>query len=237
MKRPYRILGYHSVADHAFELPDGRGLPLGRFRAQLEYLITHKYEVVPLETMLYTVDQGMVPGQWISITFDRGFSDTYHSVFPMLRERGWPATVFVTTSSIGGSIEVGNRTLPALTRDQIVEMKRSGLVTFGTHGHQYRALVDLPEHEREEELTRSKATLEGIIEHAVDSVSYPLDQVDQKVVDSAAKAGYRWGVDGWTRLGHPLARRRIAIHTGDTPYHLSRKLSLLYFTMSYFLRR
>ncbi|HKF04028.1 MAG TPA: GNAT family N-acetyltransferase [Candidatus Sulfotelmatobacter sp.] len=94
------IFRYHRVNDH--QDPFFEALPVSRFRAQMEYLIKH-FHVVTLDELV----GGEMPCNdetcSVAITFDDGYRDNFVHAFPILKELGIPATIFLTT----GYIETG----------------------------------------------------------------------------------------------------------------------------------
>lgn len=159
MARPTgpRILIYHQV-----------GAGLGRqmevtvaaFRGHLEALASG-YEVVTLDE---AVRRWQEPGadRLVVLTFDDGYRDTYVTVFPLLREKGHPFTLYLATESI----ETGRPLGPVpgaepLTWDQIGEMSGSGLVTIGAHTHTHRDLRHAGLSEVLEEIDVSNQLIRG----------------------------------------------------------------------------
>jgi peptidoglycan/xylan/chitin deacetylase (PgdA/CDA1 family) len=67
------------------------------FRHRMETLARHQYRVLPLEGALRMLREGSLPPKAVTITFDDGFHDFHHVAFPILREFGFPATVYQTT--------------------------------------------------------------------------------------------------------------------------------------------
>ena len=67
-----------------------------RFAADLEFLRRY-YRVVPMSVL----ETGPVPDRAVAITFDDGFRSVYEHAYPLLRERGLPATVYVVTDVVG----------------------------------------------------------------------------------------------------------------------------------------
>ena len=53
--------------------------------------------VLPLTEALQQLEDGTLPQCSVVLTFDDGASDFYHRAFPILREFGWPATVYLTS--------------------------------------------------------------------------------------------------------------------------------------------
>jgi peptidoglycan/xylan/chitin deacetylase (PgdA/CDA1 family) len=67
------------------------------FRKRLETLARRQYRVLPLNEALGMLREGTLPPRAVVITFDDGFHNFHQVGFPMLREFGFPATVYQTT--------------------------------------------------------------------------------------------------------------------------------------------
>lgn len=92
-----QILLYHRINnDRDPFLPS---MPVDQFRKQMEYL-TRNFEIVTLDDIaegrITNVDRHTV-----AITFDDGYRDNFTSAFPILKEFGLPAAVFLATGYIG----------------------------------------------------------------------------------------------------------------------------------------
>jgi peptidoglycan/xylan/chitin deacetylase (PgdA/CDA1 family) len=100
------ILMYHRIlADDDVACETGQpGLyvRVSTFRRHLEWLRKY-YEIIPLAGLLAAPD--LLPGggrkSYCIITFDDGWLDNYRHAFPLLRQFGVPATIFVPTAYIG----------------------------------------------------------------------------------------------------------------------------------------
>ena len=92
------ILAYHGVSTGDEHLWNGSMyLPVEMFRARLETIARSGCAVLPLDeavTRLYAND---LPDRSVAITFDDGNSDFKQNAFPLLREFGFPATLYLTT--------------------------------------------------------------------------------------------------------------------------------------------
>jgi peptidoglycan/xylan/chitin deacetylase (PgdA/CDA1 family) len=95
------------------------------------------------------------------LTFDDGYLDFYTHAFPILRQYGFPATVFLPTDYIDGS-KTGLRGKKHLTRDLVQELFESG-IDFGSHTCTHPQLHELSPDEIELEVRKSKETIEQIL--------------------------------------------------------------------------
>ena len=95
LTRPNRflVLGYHRVNDDGH--PFFGGTPTRVFRQQME-LVSRYFSVQPLDALV----AGDAPPNAIAITFDDGYRDNYTNAFPVLRELGLPATIFLVTGAV-----------------------------------------------------------------------------------------------------------------------------------------
>lgn len=93
---------YHSVSDCDF-VPKELGLSLSpkRFRSHMKSL-RRFYNVISHEHALDILsgDSSPIP-RAVVVNFDDGYRDNWENAFPVLKEYGIPATVFLTTGLIG----------------------------------------------------------------------------------------------------------------------------------------
>ena len=97
--------------------------------------------------------------RYVVLTFDDGYLDFYTAAFPILRQYGYSATVFLPTEYVGNSIS-GLRGKKHLTWDMIRELSQSG-IDFGSHTCSHLQLYKLSQNEIELELKESKKTIEN----------------------------------------------------------------------------
>lgn len=151
------------------------------FRRLLSWM-GRRYEPLALRDW---IDRGAPPPRAsFAVTFDDGWADNFEHAFPVLRELGVPATIFLATGAVedrrpfwwqspglsDAEIERRKTAAPAsagvpaggaetsaadfLTWDQVRELGRSGLVAFGPHGHRHALLTDLARAEAVEDVRR-----------------------------------------------------------------------------------
>ena len=96
-----RILVYHSVAPAESDFTRGIDVTVHpkTFADPLDYLMQH-YHVISLPELVERLEAGRPVGGCVVITFDDGFADNCEWAWPLLRQRGLPATIFVTADAI-----------------------------------------------------------------------------------------------------------------------------------------
>jgi peptidoglycan/xylan/chitin deacetylase (PgdA/CDA1 family)/CelD/BcsL family acetyltransferase involved in cellulose biosynthesis len=92
-----QILLYHRINDDRD--PFVPSMPVDQFRLQMEY-VARNFEIVTLDDIaqgcITTADR-----HHVAITFDDGYRDNFTSAFPILKDLGLPATIFLATGHIG----------------------------------------------------------------------------------------------------------------------------------------
>lgn len=97
------IVCYHRVVDSGWErFQSGTAVSAATFRRHLNWLRA-RFEVVDIAELAKTHLTGERPHRpRVVITFDDGWRDNYTCAFPILRELGLTATIFLATDMIDG---------------------------------------------------------------------------------------------------------------------------------------
>ncbi len=107
-----------------------------QFSAHLDHLATTGYQVLPLEHIIKQLQQGKtLPDRTVAISIDDAYTSVYTTAWPLLRQRGWPFTVFVSTEVI----DQGHSAY--ITWEQMREMQQSG-VSFANHSRRHNHLIE-----------------------------------------------------------------------------------------------
>lgn len=115
------VYGYHRVLPDPASISGATIGPLcvstRSFAAHLDHL-ARRYEVWPLDRALELLaGEGAAPARDVAvITFDDGYHDVLDHAAPLLAARGLPATVFVTTGSVGTGRPLPHDRIFALVR-------------------------------------------------------------------------------------------------------------------------
>lgn len=182
------ILAYHRFGPQASKME----LPAADFAAQLEYLAENDYRVVRLRDIEeFLAGRRALPRRAVVITMDDGYASTYKYAFPLLKQHGFPATVFVYTDFIGAR--------DALTWAQMREMVGSGLVDIQAHSKTHSNLSSrLPGESDERYRERMDAEarvprdlLERMLSVKVDAFAYPYGDASDVLIERLRKREYR----------------------------------------------
>jgi len=209
------VLCYHIV-----EAPSDARMEVSRetFRQHLRYLEMTGYNVIPLRDV-YEYAAGKrasLPKNAVVITFDDGWRSTYTEVYPEMKRRGFPFTVFIYPKIIG-------QTSYAMSWKQVRELADAGVdIQSHTLSHGYlsrRRHASSSDEEYaawlERELLESKRILEKETGRTIEFLAYPYGDFDRRVTAGAARAGYAAGLTcefGRIKRGSdPLRMKRIAI--------------------------
>ena len=204
------------------------------FRRQIEAVLADGYETVFASRL---AEPASLPPKPAVVTFDDGTADNYEAAFPILKDLGVKATVFLVADWVGKrngwedpADEPWQRTL---TWEQVRAMQDSGLVEFGSHTMTHPDLRKLSDAALAYELSESKRRLEAALGRRVDAFAYPFGAgaYDERVRAAVLAAGYAcdFGVKqglaprAWTRDAGPM--KRLLVRRDDTLLDLRLNLS------------
>lgn len=224
------VLLYHRVYGGQVPSYDPFGVTRSAFELQASWLAEH-FELSTVAELLRRLEpgegsEGPDPRQDESraiaaITFDDGYECTYREAWPVLRQAGVPATLFVDTARLDGP-------RPALTSEELITMASEGL-EIGSHSVSHVNTTTLDAGELERELVESRQVLESLVEGPVIGFAAPYGRYDAATIEAARAAGYLYLCtcrQHQTNLpcSAPFLVDRLEINRGDDIHRVERKL-------------
>ena len=183
------ILGYHDFRDRG-------GSPMliavPKFRAQMQAIKDSKIPVISLsEMMAWKRGEKNIPEEAIVITMDDGWEGVYSYAYPILKEFGFPFTIYLYKKYVGG----GGR---SMSWEQIKEMMQHGC-EVGSHSVSHESLKKRPKNAKTDadvqqwivsELKDSRDFLEQNLRVKCPSFAYPYGNFDDAIMETGLQIGY-----------------------------------------------
>lgn len=181
------VLTYHDLAPQA----KGRMVMGAKgFEEQMRYLKANGYRVITLKEYVEFVSlQRQLPKKSVLITFDDGYRSFMRYGYPVLKELGFSATLFIYTDYVAAG---GN----AFTWPELKKLSDEGFSIQAhskSHGDMVRARGEgAAEYDKrlEAELVQPKALFQKYLGYAPDIIAYPYGRQDDVVAQRTKQRGY-----------------------------------------------
>lgn len=215
------VINYHSFGDYK-EIAN-INITEKLFREQLKMLKDNGYTTITEDQLIaYLQGHGRIPEKSVFLTIDDGYESVYKIAYPILKEMGMQATLFV----IANDVEIGFRkNVPMANWQQIKEMSDSGIIHIGNHTYDlhWRGKNDTAKHEAmilnqkkngepltnderrryiQEDVTKAHQLIEKYTGKAPKSFAYPYGVYDRIAEQAVKEAGYT--IDYSTQGGYNL---------------------------------
>ena len=135
-------------------------------------------------SFISSVCKDTVAGAVPQITFDDGHRSNYENAFPILERFGLKGTIFVLAGRVSSDANY-------ISWDQAQEMASAGH-RIASHGWSHRLLTQCSSSELDREIFDSKREIEDRVGFEVDSISAPGGRWDERVLNTCARAGYKF---------------------------------------------
>ncbi len=182
------ILLYHNIA---YTFPAQSNLlhiTPGDFRAHMQALNNSGYVAISYKQYIdYVNGVADIPEKSIIIAFDDGYISNYEYGYPILKEFGMKAVIFIMTGSVGKQ----NGDYPHFTWEQAKEMLDSGLIEIGSHTVTHRSFKTLTHDETVYEIRRSKYDIEKNLGIKCDLFAYPYGFDNEYSLNELKKCGFK----------------------------------------------
>lgn len=171
------ILTYHSIDETGSPISVGREA----FLRHVDWFTSGHVRVVPLER----IGEEDPSEDVVALTFDDALGSFGEVAWPLLRENGLPATVFVVSDHVGGTNTWGLAPDPGIPEFQIMNWDDLGRIaeegaTLGAHSRTHPKLGILDEQGLIDEVVGSGDEIAGRTGVTVSSFAYPYGNWDAR---------------------------------------------------------
>ena len=212
----YPILMYHQIRPLPPAADRLRSLSVApdAFRRQMTLFRRLGYRGLSVRE-LQPYLRGERGGKVFGISFDDGFLNVLTHAMPVLDELGFTATCYFVAGRFGGmndwDADADTARSPLMTCEDMLAWRDHGH-EIGSHTLDHVALSHVPAHVSDLQVIESKRRLEALSDRRVESFCYPYGDLDARVRDQVAAAGY----------GNGTTTRRGCADASDDPFLLPR---------------
>ncbi|MCP4609840.1 MAG: polysaccharide deacetylase family protein [Planctomycetes bacterium] len=178
------ILTYHSIDDSGSVISTSPT----KFQSQMKYLHDKHFNIISLNEMVKCISERQtVPPKSVVITFDDGFKNFYSTAYPVLKEYGFTATVFLVPGYCGRNNQWDGQpkeipVMDLLNWEEIREMADNS-IDFGAHTMNHADLSRLLAEQAREEIVKSKHAIQKYLKKDVQLFAYPYGRLTDEVKD------------------------------------------------------
>jgi peptidoglycan/xylan/chitin deacetylase (PgdA/CDA1 family) len=220
------VLVYHNIG------PQARGrlvIAAGTFEEQMRYLKTRGYRVISLrQAVEFMALKRQLPRKAVVITFDDGWKPFREYAYPVLKELGFTATLFIYTDFVGARL--------GSSWEDLRQFAREGF-DIQAHSKTHNDLRRRPDESEDQfrqrmqvELVQPLAVFQRQLGQTPTILAYPYGSHDEAVVAYVKRAGYVAAFDV-RREGSPafvpvLTAHRSQIYADMTLEDFARNLNV-----------
>ena len=206
--RSIPVVMYHHI------LPMGGGLAVRPeiFADHLAALRSNGWNTLSGKEFLHLLQSGNIPGKTVLLTFDDGFADNYVYAYPILKQYGMKAVLFVASSFIENADMNRESFVPLphsevwklafserrsevmCTWNELREMEESGVFDIQSHGHSHNIPQFINEKKYsdiKDDLSAGKKMLEEMLSKNVLHLAWPKGKYDDKTIEIASELGFK----------------------------------------------
>lgn len=226
------VLMYHHFVDEGEET-SYTTIRVEEFEGQITYLKAKGYTAITDQDLVDFYETGKeLPEKPIHITMDDGYESNYKLAYPILRENGMKATIFLIVSRMEKQYSI-----PRFNWEEAKEMSDSGIMSIQSHSYDlhHKEEVEVEDeavsamiayHDEvyfqkvRDDLILSRQIIEEKLEKEVIALAYPYGHYDENTLSAVEEAGFkvaytvRNGVN--TAETPPLELNRINVSPGWT---------------------
>jgi peptidoglycan/xylan/chitin deacetylase (PgdA/CDA1 family) len=151
------------------------------FENQMKYIVEQGYTPLTIQELITKEKSNTLPTKPIVITFDDGWRSQYENALPILVKYHINGTFYIYTGVIGSPFY--------MTWDDLNDLVKSNM-EIGDHTKTHPRLTKIDPSKLDDELVKSKNTLEKNLHVSVTDFAYPYGDYNSKIVQAVKDAGY-----------------------------------------------
>ncbi|NKB20415.1 MAG: polysaccharide deacetylase family protein [Alphaproteobacteria bacterium] len=178
------IVMYHRFGESRYP---STNTTVAQFKTHLQELKDGNYVVKPVPEILAAIRSGTeLPDKTVGITIDDAFLSVYRTGWPMLRNAGFPFTLFVATEPLD------HGTAGYMSWDQLRELQESG-VTIGSQTATHLHMPHATDKQNLADLKASNARFNTELGFVPKIIAYPYGEFSRAVGKVTRAAGFDIG--------------------------------------------
>lgn len=187
LQKDVPILLYHNIADTFPAQNNLLHITPNDFRQHMQALNNAGYIAISYaDYIAYVKGKADIPDKSIIITFDDGYQSNYDYAFPILKEFGMKATIFIVTNSVGYT----TTEYPHFGWEEAKEMLDSGLIEIGSHTNSHMNFKTLSRAQTVFEIRKAKYDIEKNLGIKCNLFAYPYGFDNMYSLDELKKCGF-----------------------------------------------
>lgn len=176
------VIMYHRFGEDNYPHTN---IKIDQFQEHLNELKTGGYSVLPLGQIIDQLEKGTsLPDRTVAITIDDAYLSVYERAWPLLKEAGFPFTIFVSTDNVG--VTPSNY----MSWAQLKELTAEG-VYIGHHTASHAHLPVLTPEQLTLEIKSASDKFQEQLGFVPAIFAYPYGEYGTEIKKSIASAGFK----------------------------------------------
>ena len=174
-----------SVYNHVSNsTPPSTSLSPEAFKAHLSFLAENDFTVLAVTEIISELNRGgELPSKSVAITFDDGYESIYSTAFPLLREFGFPFSVFVSTGLID------RQQAWYMTWEQLSMLRDAGVI-IGNHGTEHRSMLGQSRDQARADILNAQSRITAELGPQPQLFAYPYGEYSNESKEIIAELGF-----------------------------------------------
>ena len=175
------VIMYHRFGESDFP---STNVTMAQFEAHVAELKSGGYNVISLPKIVAALRSGeALPPKTVGLSGDDAYTSVFTKAWPILKEAGFPLTVFVATDPVDKGLS------RYMSWDQLRTLAGEG-VTIGSQTQNHQHMADLDAAAVQDELIRSNKRFEDELNMVPDLFAYPYGEASNEVMELVRSAGF-----------------------------------------------